>query len=214
MQLRWYVFYRASIFLLWSVFVGCQPGEGTKRGDLSEYEQSIMDFQKTTLEFLEENEYSPFANQGSFVPPAYFPIDSSWKIEADLLLTENDTVYSMATTDGKKRRYTRYGYVVFERDGNYHRLYLLNTDPVAERPTSLFLPFRDATSGNETYGGGRYLEVPLGKDDRVIIDFNKAYNPYCVYNSRYSCPVPPAYNNVDVAIEAGEKAYPGKTIGK
>jgi uncharacterized protein (DUF1684 family) len=75
----------------------------------------------------------------------------------------------------------------------------------------LFVPFRDATSGRETYGAGRYLEVevrPANGTYRATLDFNLAYNPYCAYSPDYSCPIPPAENTLPVAITAGERAYP------
>jgi hypothetical protein len=74
----------------------------------------------------------------------------------------------------------------------------------------LFLPFRDATSGRETYGAGRYLEVePPGPDGGVEIDLNYAYNPYCAYNPEWSCPIPPGENWLTVPIRAGERSFPG-----
>ena len=71
----------------------------------------------------------------------------------------------------------------------------------------MFLPFLDATNGVETYGGGRYLDMKVPKSNEVIIDFNKAYNPYCVYNHEYSCPIVPLENELDVEINAGVKKY-------
>ena len=71
----------------------------------------------------------------------------------------------------------------------------------------LFLPFIDKTSGNETYGAGRYIDLDFPINKEIIVDFNKAYSPYCAYTDAYSCPFPPRSNQLDVAIEAGEKAY-------
>ena len=71
----------------------------------------------------------------------------------------------------------------------------------------IFIPFADSTSGEDTYGAGRYLELGEIKNDRVVIDFNYAYNPYCAYSIDFSCPLPPAENYLAVAIEAGEKNY-------
>ena len=73
----------------------------------------------------------------------------------------------------------------------------------------LFLPFTDATTGVETYESGRYIDLEINdiKDNLVIIDFNKAYNPYCAYTTGYNCPIPPAENDLHIAITAGEKAY-------
>ncbi len=74
------------------------------------------------------------------------------------------------------------------------------------RPT-LFIPFRDATSGKETYGAGRYLEVEVNPSGRYVLDFNLAYNPYCAYSDLYICPLPPGENWLRVEIRGGEKAH-------
>jgi len=71
----------------------------------------------------------------------------------------------------------------------------------------LFLPFTDATNGNETYGGGRYIDLSIPNGDQIVIDFNKAYNPYCTYNKKYSCPIVPSQNALDIEIFAGVKAF-------
>jgi len=76
----------------------------------------------------------------------------------------------------------------------------------------LFIPFTDNTSGNESYGGGRYLDYKISdiKNNKLLLDFNKAYNPYCAYTTGYNCPIPPAENDLKVAIKAGEKAFEKK----
>lgn len=71
----------------------------------------------------------------------------------------------------------------------------------------LFLPYTDLTSGEESYGGGRYIDLKIPKDETIIIDFNKSYNPYCAYNHKYSCPIPPMENRLDVEVRAGVKAF-------
>jgi uncharacterized protein (DUF1684 family) len=72
---------------------------------------------------------------------------------------------------------------------------------------SLFVPFKDATSGNESYGAARYIDLEVQHDDRYLFDFNYAYNPYCAYNEGYVCPLPPAENWLKVEIRAGETKY-------
>ena len=77
----------------------------------------------------------------------------------------------------------------------------------AEYEDYLFLPFTDKTNGDSSYGGGRYLDLKLPEGDSIIIDFNQAYNPYCAYNDKYSCPVPPKSNNLDIEVLAGVKTF-------
>jgi uncharacterized protein len=108
----------------------------------------------------------------------------------------------MATSTGEEQVYRRYGVVRFNVDGETAQLTLYASDDSDD----LFVPFRDATSGHESYGAGRYLEVHAHGDD-VTIDFNYAYNPNCAYDPAWSCPVPPAENWLKVAIRAGEKAF-------
>lgn len=106
------------------------------------------------------------------------------------------------TSDGGVRTYGRAGTVSFEVDGRPASLTLYSTGHAG-----WFVPFRDATSGGETYGAGRYLDIEPNGDSTVTIDFNRAYNPFCAYDDAYSCPLPPEENWLTVPIEAGEKNY-------
>lgn len=109
----------------------------------------------------------------------------------------------MATSAGQPATYERYGLVRFLVDGRELQLTVFR-DPQQEQ---WFLPFRDATSGAETYGAGRYIELEPASDDKLILDFNYAYNPFCAYNADWVCPLPPPDNRLPVPIRAGEKAF-------
>lgn len=106
------------------------------------------------------------------------------------------------TSDGAERVYRRVGRVGFEVDGQPVTLALYSTGH-----PGLFVPFRDATSGSETYGAGRYLDVEPNEDGTITLDFNHAYNPFCAYDDAYSCPLPPVENWLPVPIRAGERAF-------
>src|SRR5712692_9651115 len=108
----------------------------------------------------------------------------------------------MATSGGEEQVYQRYGLVRFRVDNEPAQLVLYSSDDSDE----LFIPFRDATSGHDTYGAGRYLEVEA-HGDHVTIDFNYAYNPNCAYDSAWICPLPPTENWLKVPIRAGEKTF-------
>jgi len=108
----------------------------------------------------------------------------------------------MSTTGGEEQVYRRYGLVRFRVDDQPAQLTLYSSEDSDE----LFVPFRDATSGHETYGAGRYLEVEA-HGDHVTIDFNYAYNPNCAYDPSWSCPLPPTENWLKVPIRAGEKTF-------
>ncbi|MCB0475507.1 MAG: DUF1684 domain-containing protein, partial [Flavobacteriaceae bacterium] len=98
----------------------------------------------------------------------------------------------------------------FELNGQSLKLHVYQNQELikqAEYENHIFIPFTDLSSGNESYGGGRYIDLEIPRGDTLVIDFNKAYNPYCAYNHKYSCPIPPRENSLPVAIHAGVKAF-------
>ena len=149
---------------------------------------------------------SPLAAQqrSAFRGLAYFEENPKLVIQAtvDRDVEPGDVV--MGTTAGDEQVYQRYGWVRFDVDGERAQLVLYSSEDSDE----LFLPFRDATSGHESYGAGRYLEVHA-HGDHVTVDFNYAYNPNCAYDPSWSCPLPPPENWLKVPIRAGEKVFPG-----
>ena len=140
--------------------------------------------------------------------PRFFPPAAEWRLAARL---DSSTPGAgdhaeIATSTGQLRHMHVAGDLVFEKDGAEHRL----TTFVSERDGNevLFVPFRDSTSGTETYGAGRYVEAPFDSetpDDPVELDFNYSYNPSCVYSPAYDCPYPPPQNKLSVAVRAGER---------
>jgi len=140
----------------------------------------------------------------------YFPIDAAYYVEAKFIRTPAESPFLMKTTTGRKPVYVKYGYAEFELQEKKFKLNIyLNIDfqATVEEKHTLFVPFTDLTNGEETYGGGRYLDVENPIGNKVILDFNRAYNPYCAYNEKYSCPIPPSENDLKVAIRAGVKKY-------
>ncbi len=140
----------------------------------------------------------------------FFPVDNTYRVNAMLETTPNSPVFTMPATKDKTSTYRRFGILTFTLKGKefslevYRNQDLMKTE---EYKNHLFLPFTDETNGFATYGGGRYidLEIPLG--NLIQIDFNKAYNPYCAYNDKYSCPIPPRVNFLQTEIKAGVKAF-------
>lgn len=137
----------------------------------------------------------------------YFDIDSSYVINCKLKKRLGKP-FEMITTTERRPIYRRYGFLKFKLNGVRCKLEIYQ--PVIsienkEFGDYLFIPFRDETSDNETYGGGRYLDLEIPHSKSVTIDFNLCYNPYCAYSHRYSCPVPPKQNTLGIKIEAGEK---------
>ncbi len=145
------------------------------------------------------------AQRRTFDGLAYYPENPALVITAKVERSADAKTVRILTTKGREQVYHAYGVVEFSLEGRPARLTLYASDG----SPSLFVPFRDATSRDETYGGGRYLEVDPHGDDEVILDFNYAYNPYCAYSSQWECPVPPAENWLSLPIRAGEKRFPG-----
>ncbi|MGH2542494.1 MAG: DUF1684 domain-containing protein [Ardenticatenaceae bacterium] len=154
--------------------------------------------------FFVHDPYSPLVpeERHDFAGLNYYPPDPSYQYTLDLQYAEPDPV-TFQTSTGAQQHFHRIGVITFEVEGQPAQLAIYRSDDHGE----LFLPFRDATSGKETYGAGRYLDpVDLGKD-RLLVDFNLAYNPYCAYSPDFSCPLPPIENWLKMPIRAGEKNY-------
>ncbi|WP_028282701.1 DUF1684 domain-containing protein [Olleya marilimosa] len=140
----------------------------------------------------------------------FFKFDSTYVVNADFKRTPNETPFKMKTTTDREVDYIKYGEATFTIKDKLLKLNVYQDLEMAEevgQEEALFLPFMDNTNGVESYKGGRYIEVKLPKDDKLLIDFNKAYNPYCAYNIKYSCPIVPSENILYVRIEAGVKKY-------
>lgn len=139
----------------------------------------------------------------------FFPIDSTYRVQADFQLNENPRIFEMGTTTDRKPLYSTYGTATFTLNGKKVKIHIYQCKD-KNSPNfynALFIPFRDETSGVESYGGGRYIEPQEPKDGKIVIDFNLSYNPYCLYNVKRSCPIPPKENDLPVAIKAGIKNY-------
>ena len=161
---------------------------------------SEMDeFRQDKDEFFRDDPRSPLTpeQRANFAGLSYYPESPALRIEAELDTdVDRDEDIVMQTTTGGTQVYRRAGKVRFEVDGQPAEITLYESPEQHE----LFVPFRDATSGKETYGAGRYLEVEPPADGRAVVDFNDAYNPYCAYNPEWSCPIPPGENWLAVPI--------------
>jgi uncharacterized protein (DUF1684 family) len=174
-----------------------------------EYTGRIEKRRAETDEFMKYAVDSPFEPAGrlTFDGLAYFPVDPAYRVVARIVPIENPEVLKTAMSDGSQEEYLQFAFAEFHFNGSVHRLLLVKS--LEEMNTNrLFLAFTDRTSGEATYGGGRYIDLFQQEEEEITIDFNLAYNPYCVYNFIYACPVPPAENRLSIAVEAGEKMYP------
>lgn len=157
--------------------------------------------------FLREDRRSPLWGDDAFEGLAYYPETDAYRVAARVERLEPEPVV-LSTNTGDERLFLTYGVARFELSGAPHSLTLFAPPEAPEGPR-LFVPFRDETSGSETYGAGRYLDVTLSEDAEgsgtLDLDFNYAYHPFCAYVEGYSCPMPPASNWLEVAVEAGER---------
>lgn len=145
----------------------------------------------------------PAAMQGAFLPLKYFPPDPAYAVPASFTPAAVRTPVQMPTSTGKVRDMERVGVLEFTLKGR-----ALTLGAFAEAgtpPDRLFVPFADLTSGTETYNAGRYLELDRSQTGVYVVDFNRAFHPYCYYNHDYDCPYPPPENRLPLPIRAGEK---------
>jgi len=139
----------------------------------------------------------------------FFPVDSTFIVIATLVKIANAPTFEMATTTDRKPLYKEYGTLNFTLKGKACELTIYRSqDDLRDEKYKdyLFLPFTDATSSNESYGGGRYMDVMTtseNTDGTIELNFNNTYNPYCAYNDKYSCPLTPRKNHLDIEIKAG-----------
>ena len=175
--------------------------------DTETWERALVRFRQDKDEFFRGGDDSPLPldERTAFGGLKYFEPDPSLRIEAKLHRYPEPEGVMISTSTGTRQLYNRVGYFELTVDESQVRL---NAYQSAEREDrSLFIPFRDATSGKESYGSARYMDMEVEHDEQYVVDFNFAYNPYCAYSEDYVCPLPPRENWLKVPIRAGEKKY-------
>lgn len=172
-----------------------------------EYLIEMKKYREKLVEMLKHDPDSPVPDslKAQFEGPEFFQIEKAWRVTSRFEKNPKFQRINMPRTDGKDDTYIIAGWCNFKILGTDYRLTAYQPNPKDSK--TFFIPFRDATTGKTTYGGGRYLDTRLA-GDRVILDFNKAYNPYCVYDyTGYACPIPPPENTLSIAVTAGEKNF-------
>lgn len=172
----------------------------------------ILKFQEELNAEFKDPETSPLADRFriNFESLDFFEPDTSYVVQAEFIRTPEALPFAMPTTTDRESTEVVYGIAKFTLNGKDHELEIYQSPELikqAEYEDYLFLPFTDKTNGEETYGGGRYLDLTIPKGDKIILNFNKAYNPYCAYNKKFSCPIVPKVNNLDTEIKVGVKAF-------
>lgn len=175
------------------------------------YVSTILEFRQKYFQQYLSDPRAPYTAEDT-VHIHFFNPDINWAFEADFQVEEAPQPFDMALYSGDTRKFIKYGTLHFEVAGEQHTLAvyqdLTRMSPLTRH--RLFLPFMDITNGMETYGGGRYMDLStndISEEGKVLLDFNKAYNPWCAYSDGFNCPIPPRENHLQIAVEAGEKNY-------
>ncbi|MGC1516486.1 MAG: DUF1684 domain-containing protein [Maribacter sp.] len=172
----------------------------------------IFEFQKELNAEFKDPETSPLPDRfrSGFESLDFFAPDTNYIVKAQFVRTPEALPFSMPTTTERTSTEVVYGIAKFRLNGEEHQLEIYQTPELITQEKYkdyLFLPFTDATNGKETYSGGRYLDLTIPKGTSITLNFNKAYNPYCAYNKKYSCPLVPSVNALKIPVKAGLKDF-------
>jgi uncharacterized protein (DUF1684 family) len=187
------------IFIAFISFLHTAAAQKTYRDSILTYQQNYINTHEVVTK-----------NDRKFLH--FYPVDENYRVIASFKRIIDEKGFDMNTSSGMKKKHFIYGLLTFKLHDSLLHLYVYQSAALMKQEKLkdyLFVPFGDATSGSESYGGGRYMEffIPDIKNNTVILDFNKAYNPYCAYTTGFNCPLPPMENLLKVAVPVGEKNY-------
>ena len=197
----------AGIAMLMVLYMSCRQPNARET-----YKDKIADHRKAIDELFADPKSSPLSEEDAknFTGLSYYEPDEKYLVPAMIEKLPEGDVIQLPHTMNRKYPFIRYGRAHFKLGDDTCILTLYISKELAEKkegqPT-LFIPFKDLTNDSDTYEGGRYLDIVLGNEPRITLDFNEAYNPNCAYSHNYSCPMVPAENNLNCAIPAGVKRY-------
>ncbi|MBE0651840.1 MAG: DUF1684 domain-containing protein [Bacteroidales bacterium] len=202
-------------FVAWiyvSAFFHPTYSDFKRKLEIGYYTDSINKERKEEDAFFADSAKSPLEKDSlkDFHGLSWYPIKYKYRVMAKFDLDTVNPVFEMATNTARKPEYRIYGHVIFKIHDTLCKLTVYQNINLKNDPqwgNYLFIPFRDKTNGFTTHAAGRYLDIEKPVSDSVIVDFNKAYNPYCAYADRWSCPLVPIENRLPVAIKAGVKEY-------
>ncbi|MCV6631044.1 MAG: DUF1684 domain-containing protein [Flavobacteriaceae bacterium] len=178
-----------------------------------DFEEEVAIFQmELNLEYTDVKK-SPLLpkDRVDFKGHPFFLPNKKFRVTAKFEKNPNPTPFAMKTTTERLPIYVAYGWANFEIDGKQYSLTIYQNQglmEMAQYKDHLFLPFNDKTNGEESYAGGRYMDLKIPEGNTIVLDFNQTYHPLCAYNPRYSCPIPPQENNLPIRIEAGVRLDP------
>lgn len=187
-----------------SCLSSCAQNKKPVKGETEFQKEINADYKDATKSPLKDKDRKAFEGLD------FFMFDSAYVVKANFKRTLNEVSFKMKTTTDRLPTYVKYGELTFILKGKSFKLNVYQNQDLIKKEgyeDYLFLPFLDETNGLESYGGGRYIDSRIPEGDIMVIDFNKAYNPYCAYNERYSCPIVPRENYLKTRVEAGVKAF-------
>lgn len=191
------------ILLVFSITLFTCNSEQNKNGD---YNDLLREHRKTKhKKMVGESSPLPKSERKNFIGLNYYPIDTNWNKECKFTLLFNQVPFKMQTNTERTPNYIAFASIEFEH--NNSMLQLIAYKDLDNASNDLFIPFTDLSNGNETYHSGRYLDIETPEGTSIQLDFNKCYNPYCAYNKKYSCPIPPQENRLPIKVAAGERLY-------
>ncbi len=193
------------------LLLGAKPDLPITKGEedpMEHREEKLKIFRTKRDQFFKEDPHSPLkeVDRKKFKGLLYYPINLRYAMTGSIerYPTEPKPIYAnLPTNKERERKYVKYGRFKFRWEGKEYVLQIYRPLGGGE----FFLPFKDKTSGTETYSDGRYLYIEPISGGKVLIDFNRAYNPFCAYNEKYTCPFAPKENWLGTAIQAGEKRF-------
>lgn len=191
-------------FVLVYTFYSCSQDKRGLMGNTEFQKELNADYKDATTSPLTKQDRKIFKGLD------FFKFDSTYVVKASFKRTPNEKPFKMKTTTDRLPIYVKYGELSFSLKGKSFNLNIYQDQGLTDEEgfeDYLFLPFLDETNGLDSYGGGRYVDARIPEGNTMIIDFNKAYNPYCAYNKKYSCPLVPRENYLKISIEAGVKAF-------
>ena len=196
-----------NYWIFWALLV---PGLGFAQQKYDEVKVQVFQNELTT-EFADSLK-SPLTKEDrlNFRGLDFYPANAFYFVNAQFKRTKKERPFQMKTSTDRLPTYVKYGELTFSLDGKELKLNIYQNIELVKKKEykdHLFLPFSDMTSGHETYIGGRYIDLKIPKGDTIAIDFNQAYNPYCAYNHKYSCPIVPLENDLPIEIKAGVKKF-------
>lgn len=187
------------------LFTSCNQTVHTRSDEENAYIQSILSARQTQDSLFRISKESPFYRYKNFTKLNYFEPNYNLRIRVKAMVQSNPEIVQFETNTERKPVYMKKYLFVFNLSGAQDSLWGFVKN---ESPLRVFVPFKDLGNGTTTYGGGRYIDIEIAPgQDSVWLDFNTAYNPYCHYDTSYSCPIVPFENRLQIAIEAGEKLY-------